>query len=158
MSNVMIEDLGNGQFRETNINAPAVANDQAMRESEVGPFRQDNVAASQTDADLTLTGVDANAPISQIAKGPGKIVGVSARVNAAITGETLTLNATVGGANAAGASAVLDANNQQVVKRFDTPVAFVAGDLLGIAITTTAGFTPITLELQANLIVVYDAQ
>jgi hypothetical protein len=156
MSTKLIEDLGKGQFRETPMSAPLFVND-AFREADVGPFRQDNVVASQTDADLTLTGVDANAPLGAIARGPGKIVGLTARVNAAIAAETLTAVATIGGANAAGTTAVLSASAQQVVKRFASPVPFVAGDLLGIAITTTAGYLPVTLELQANLIVRYDA-
>lgn len=150
----LVEELANGETRETAFNAPAVETENA-RIDDLGPFRQDDVAASQSDADLTLGAVDANAPVGTVAPRSGKIVGITGRVNAAITGETLTMNPTVDG-SVGTEGVVLDANNQSRVGKLAAEVPFAAGALLGIAITTTAGYTPTTLELAASLQVRWD--
>lgn len=122
----------------------------------IGPFRQDNVAASQAAVAITLAAVDAAAPTSIVAPRAGRIVGVTVRANADLTAGTMTLAPTIGG-TAQAQTAVLSDTVQQKVSRFNTPISFVEGDLLGIKITTSADLAPATAEISADLLVDFSA-
>lgn len=153
MPNVMIEDLGNGRFKEEDFNAPAVETQNARLE-QYGPFRQDNVAASQSAVAMALGAVDAAAPTSMIAARAGRIVGIAAASNADITAGSMTLAPTIGG-TAQAQTCVLSDLVQSRVSDF-TNIAFVKGAALGIKFTTSADLAPTTAELSAWLVVEWD--
>lgn len=158
MGNKLIEDLGKGQVRETDSNAPAVENVNA-RKVDIGTFRQDDVAASQTDADLTLNAVDGNAPTEFVAPRAGRIVGLTARLSAAITAGTADLSAGVNGTRDAQNVNMNDTDPTQQVSAVLDPIVFGAGDRLGVQITTDGAFAPDgSSELQASLEVIWDPQ
>lgn len=138
------------QDRETALNAPVIESSNARLE-QVGPFRQDNVAVSQTNVDLELAAV--GGPVEFVAGQGGKVVGLVARSNADLTAGTATFRATLAGTEAGDATAILSDTVQQIVVSFDTPVAFSAGDALGVSITTDGSFAPITADVQAYLLV-----
>lgn len=124
----------------------------ANRVERVGVFRQDNVAAGQAGVALTLNAVDANAPTSIVAPRAGRIVGVTARSNADLTAGTAQFAATINGVAQAEIATLSDLVQQQV-KRFNTPVAFVEGDLLGVKITTDGALAPATAEMFSDLVI-----
>jgi len=125
---------------------------------EVGPVRfsppeqwvQNNVAASQTAVALS-TQVSTNFPIDIQMIRAGSIVGLNARFTEAITAGTVTLivsiNGVAGTLNVALVGAGTSGRSTQAAG-IDT---FVAGDLIGIQITTTVGFLPITTDVEAWL-------
>jgi hypothetical protein len=148
--NVIVEDLGNGNARETAFNAPAIETVNARLE-QVGPFRQDNPGAAQAATALTLMATDASAPIEIIASRAGTIVGVVARSNADLSAGTATFTASIAGA-LVGTAAVLSDLVQQAISEF-APVDFVAGARLGIKLATSAGYLPITADQSAWLMI-----
>jgi hypothetical protein len=152
--NALVEDvrtLAGGSptpQRERITNEPATESYNARFES-IGPYRVDNVAASATVA-LSFGAVDANASAGTAVPRSGTIVGVAAQSNAVITGGTATFrpskNTVVQGTGVAADSSVLSATAQKRVTDFADSafVSFVAGDLLGITVVTSAGYLPIT--------------
>lgn len=166
MSNVLIEvvatSAGPAARERLNCNSPAVENE-ATRSAQLGPFRQDNTPASQAATLLTMGGVDAVAPTSIVAGFPGTIVGIVARANADLTAGTATFrpakNGTSTGAGAATDSAILSDLVQASVVRFAPAdqVAFVAGDLLGVTLTTNGAYAPVTADNNAYLLVRWSA-
>ena len=136
----IVEDLGNGNFRETTFNSPSSETDLARAE-QIGPFRQDNPPAAQAATAQTLGAADAVAPTEFIAIRGGTIIGIVARSNADLTAGTATFQGTVNG-TAVGSTAVLSDTVQQKITEF-TAVAFVAGNRLGIELVTDAGYLPV---------------
>lgn len=141
--------------REGSFNGPIEETENARFE-QMGPYRTDNIAASATNTVMTLGAVDAVAPVSFPAGRAGTIVGIAARSNADLSAGTATfrpsINGTVAGV-AATESAILSDTVQTKVGTFTTPVAFVAGDLLGIMLTTDAGYLPVTADNSAYLLI-----
>ena len=123
----------------------------------VGQFRNDDVAKSKTDVALTFQGTDATAPVDIVAPRAGRIVGISARVNAAVTASTITAIATIGGVGQA-ETAILTTTAQQKITHFKVPVAFAEGALLGIDHTTGVITPDASLELVADLLVEWGDQ
>ncbi len=112
----------------------------------VGPFIQENVAASQTDVALDL-GL-ASARTSLPAVRPGSITGVVVRSAGARSAGTLTVEPTINGTGT-GLTAVLNASNT-TAKATTQPAcldAFVAGDALGVKITTDGSWAPTTADI-----------
>lgn len=114
---------------------------------------QDNVAASQARVTLGAR-VSALFTGIKMVRG-GSIVGVSSRFNTPITAGTLTVNVKINdagaipgvpvvstpGSNASGGEALADPGVR----------TFVAGDVIGMDITTDAAFLPNTLDMEAWL-------
>jgi hypothetical protein len=103
-------------------------------------FMQDDVAASQSDVQLTIVQEDdagANQSIAgYVMPWSGTIVGISAALSAAATAGTLTVGATVAGTEAADPTLSITTE----VAKSDTAArgvaTFAAGDLIGCEITT----------------------
>lgn len=150
----LVEQLDNGQFRETNFNAPAQETDRARLE-QLGPFRRDNLAQGLVATAMTLGAVDAVAPVDFVAGAPGSIVGIAFRVNEDVTAGTGTAQATIAG-TVVGETAVLSDTVQQKITNFATPVKFAAGALLGVKVLTDGSWAPATADGQAYLLIRWD--
>ena len=148
----LIENLGNGNFRETEFDAPVNETDNARTE-QVGPFRQDTAAASQSNVALTLAAVDANAPTGWRAGRAGNIVGIVWDLSAAPTAGTGTLTPVVAGTvQTAAAVSIAGAQNGETDLP-GGPVAFAAGVAVGLDINTNSAWSPATSHLRAWLLV-----
>jgi hypothetical protein len=154
MSTLLVETLSSSAgpvARETATSAPAVETE-AARLEQVGPYRQDNSAAAQTDVALSLGATDAAAPTELVAGRAGTIIGVVARSNADLTAGTATFRASKNGTGVGGSGCVLSDTVQQKISE-SAAVEFAAGDLLGVLITTNGAFAPVTADVQAYLLV-----
>ncbi len=109
-------------------------------------FMQSDVAASQSAVAIPVLGLAGNAEI--VMAKLGSAIGISIASNAARTAGTLTVDVTVNG-TAIGLQAVLDGTNTQYhyatqAGGLDT---FVAGDRLGVKITTDGTWAPTTADI-----------
>jgi hypothetical protein len=114
-------------------------------------WAQNNIAASQTNVPLAAQ-VSTNFDTWQALRS-GSLVGLRTRLTEAITAGTLTVQATINGV-AATLQIVHTAGsnpNGAGVTQLSGIDRFVAGDLIGIWLTTTAGFLPITDDIEAYL-------
>lgn len=162
-SNRQIEQLDPGFHRDLANNGPAVETANA-RVQLVGPFRQVQVAASQTGVVLStgVSGADGQPGI--MAHSAGKIIGLQYSFNAAVTAGGATaaqLQATIAPAatlTAAVAGDVVAVASQasprqaQVVDQ-SSEVAFNKGDVLGANLTTSGTFAPTTVDVDVFLLV-----
>lgn len=127
------------------VSGAAVAGRYAVPEK----WAQNNVAASQTDVDLTQL-VSTLFVQTKMIRG-GSITGLSTRFNEAITAGTATVTVTINGA--AGTLAIVHTSGSNPSGGEATQGSgidvFVAGDLVGVQITTDAGFLPITTDLES---------
>lgn len=162
VSNRLIEDLGTAR-RDTTNNGPAQESANA-RVQLVGPFKQVQVAASQTAVALSaiLSGADGQPGI--VAHSPGKILGLTYSFTAAVTAGGATaaqLQATVAPAATLTAAAQGDvfavasqASPRQASAVDETAeISFSKGDSLGAILTTSGTFAPTTTDLDVYLIV-----
>lgn len=119
----------------------------------LGQWFQDNVAANQAAVALSIGYSTASA--SRIAVRPGSITGIVVRSNAARTNGTLTVEVTKNGV-ATGLAAVLDGTNTTVKATTQATGAdtFVAGDEIGVTITTDASWAPTTADVRVEVEVV----
>lgn len=114
-------------------------------------WAQQNVLANQTDVPLSAL-VSTNFDTIKAIR-PGSIIGLGTRLTEAITAGTLTVQVTINGAGGTLVlmhTNVLNSTGGEITQAtgIDT---YVAGDLIGIQFSTTAGFTPITTDLEAWL-------
>ncbi|KKM80117.1 hypothetical protein LCGC14_1343150 [marine sediment metagenome] len=120
----------------------------AGREALPEKWAQNNVAAGQVNVDLVQRVSTLFATTKMIRA--GSVIGLSTRLTEAITAGILTVTVEINGA----ATTLLLAHNvgvnplggEVVVAAGADP--FVAGDFVGIVITTTAAFLPITTDLE----------
>lgn len=117
-------------------------------------WSQQNVAASQTDVALGTLISTSFATIKAIRA--GSITGLSTRFSEAITDATANscvVTVTVGGV--AGTLSVSHASGSNAsggeATQLDGIDTFVAGDLIGVQITTLASFLPISTDVEAWL-------
>ena len=112
---------------------------------------QDNVAASQTAVALARAGDAQWAAFDGkfIAVRAGSVTGVAVKSNAARAAGTLTVEVTKNGTGI-GLTAVLDGTNTtfKATTQAKDSDAFVAGDELGVTITTDAGWLPTTADIR----------
>lgn len=110
----------------------------------LGPYCTSNLGTSITATALEFAAV---AGMSQVAvPAAGSIIGVSIRGNAAITAGTVRVAATVNGATVF--SAVNSATGVRSIygtQAMNTD-AFVAGDAIGLKVTSSADLAPATVE------------
>jgi len=115
-------------------------------------FMQGDVAAGQTTIQLDVLGLAGNTEF--LLPYGGSILAIAVAANTPRTAGTLTVDVTVNGA-ATGLQAVLDGVNTQYhyttqAKDLDT---FNGGDRLGVEITTTAGWLPVTADIVVTVII-----
>ena len=126
----------------------------------VGPFTVANIAASQTNSDLSYGGDVQGVPMPRA----GYIVSASIRLNDARTAGTCTLKPTINGTELTqtGLNLVINGTDTQqdvasVAWAVHANYAFALGDRLGISYTTDGSWTPDgTPDGVANLFVVFD--
>lgn len=124
-------------------------------------FVQDNVAASQTDVQLNIQEVASAAAL--LIEGltmpwAGSVVGISVDLSAAASAGQLTVGVTIGGTEAAATTqTITTATAARAVFQADA-VRFVAGDKLGVEITTNAGWNATTADLAVVVWVLLDCQ
>ena len=114
-------------------------------------WTQNDIAADQVDVALeTLVSVNF-ADIKMIRA--GSVVGLGTRLTEAITAGTLTVTITVNGVGGTLAVVHTAGSNPSggEATQADGIDTFVAGDLIGMQITTTVGFLPVTTDLEAWL-------
>lgn len=114
-------------------------------------WAQQNVAAGQAAVALSAQ-VSTNFDTWKAMR-RGSVVGLSTRLTEAVTAGTATVRVTINGA--AGTlnvvhTSVLNATGGQSTQQAGID-RFVAGDLIGLSVTTDAGFLPITTDLEAWL-------
>ena len=123
----------------------------AHRYSPPERWAQQNVIASQTDVDLAAQ-VSTNFDTIRMTR-DGSIVGLSTQLTQAITAGTATVSVTINGA--AGILSVVHTNASNMTGGVATQGvgvdAYVAGDLIGIQVTTSGGFLPVTTDLESWL-------
>lgn len=115
-------------------------------------FMQANVAATQTAVAIDVLGLAGNT--EYVMAFPGSIIGISIAANAARSAGTLTVDATKNG-TVTGLQAVLDGTNTQYhyASQDAESDVFVAGDRLGVKITTTGAWAPTTADIVVTVIV-----
>jgi hypothetical protein len=109
---------------------------------------QQNVAASQTNVPLSCL-VSINFDTIKMMR-PGSVVGMSTRLTEAIAAGTLTVRLTKNGAAGTLLIAHTSGTGGEVIQGVGVDT-YAAGDLIGVQITTTAGFLPITTDLEVWL-------
>jgi hypothetical protein len=144
---------GQGQFAERDFQAPAVETVGARLE-QIGPFLQQNPVASQTSTPLAY-GVPSGAgqPTNWLAGRAGSIFGLAVRMSATMPTGSAAFRPTVNGTPVGPSSAIA---GQSVVAEFPSPPEFVAGDLLGVALTASA-LHPTNAAIQAQLLIRWSA-
>ena len=117
-------------------------------------FAQDAVAASQTDAQLSI--METAATGIQLVDGytmpfDGEIVAVTADLDTAAGAGSLTVGATVGGTEDADTTITITTavNGRQVIPRGKT--SFVAGDIIGAEITTDGSWDGTASDLAVQI-------
>jgi hypothetical protein len=112
-------------------------------------WAQENVAASQTNVPLSAQVSTSFDTIKMIRA--GSIVGLGTRLTEAITAGTLTVSITKNGA--AGTLSIVHSTSSlgSALTQAAGIDTYVAGDLIGVQLTTSAGFLPNTTYLEAWL-------
>lgn len=119
----------------------------------IGPFCQDDVAALQAAVDLSI-GAPAKTQIGHVMNRPGSLTGVSVLSNVAAAGDIATLIVTKNGV-ATALQVTLDAAINGGLKNFAVAakdaIAFVAGDVIGVSITTPVGWSAVTADINVEV-------
>jgi hypothetical protein len=150
--NVTVEELDNEKHRESTTRAPAQET-YGARVRQLGAWRQDNVADSQSGVALPYQSETAAALKETVRMRKGEILGVAWNVNAAITAGVATVKPTVDGTQVGEAVSVVHATAVSGFTMFATPVAYAQGAKIGVKITTDANVDPNTSELGVEVLV-----
>jgi GH18 family chitinase len=124
-------------------------------------FCQDAVAASQTDAQLNIVEVASAAALAVdgiTMPWAGRVVGLSVDLSAAATAGQLTVGVTIGGTEQAATTQTITTAQAARAVFSQNAVPFVAGDKLGVEITTNAGWDATTADLAVFVYVLLDCQ
>lgn len=111
-------------------------------------WAQQNVAAGQTDVPLDAA-VSSNFDTIKMIRA-GSIVGISTRLTEPITAGTLTVTVTKNG-NAQAMSLVHSSGSGGSATQAAGIDSYLSGDLIGVKITTSVGFSPVTTDLEVWL-------
>ena len=122
-------------------------------------FVQDNLAASQTDAALNIQEVAAAAAL--LIQGlsmpwAGSVVGISVDTSAAATAGSLAVSVTKGGTKQTATTQTLTTETAKTAVFQQGAVPFVAGDKLGVKITTSGTWDATTADLAVRVFVLMD--
>lgn len=156
----LVEPLANGQFRETNFNSPAIESEHS-RFHMMGPWRQANVAASQTTTLATVGGVDSDAPTQMIMPRAGTLKGVLCDLKGTITAggaaNAMTISVMLNGTAVAALNVLFGSGsgaspNSQVDLVDDANdstrvVAVAKGDKITIQVASSGTLAPTTTDL-----------
>lgn len=162
-SNRRAQTQDNGTHFEEPFNAQAVETANA-RIDLVGPLRQSNVTASQVGVALNTGIAGADGQPGVVAHSPGSIVAITYSFNAAVTAGGATaaqVQATVAPAATLTPAVKGDvvsiasqaSPRQASVVAETTEIPFNKGDVLGANLTTSAGFLPVTVDLDVFLLI-----
>jgi hypothetical protein len=118
-------------------------------------FMQSDVAASQTDVQLSVAEVrdvaattdDQNAVDGHVMPFAGEIVAVTARLSAAAGAGSLTVGPTVNGTERTDPTLAITTAQSARDTASRGSAKFAAGDLIGAEITTNAGWNATTADL-----------
>lgn len=119
-------------------------------------FMQDAVAASQSDVQLVLVEVAsaANNAVDEVSMPwPGEVVGISYNLSAAATAGTLTVGATINGTEDTDTTQSITTAQRGYGRVARGKAPFVAGDRLGVEITTDGSWDATTADLVVTLFV-----
>ena len=116
-------------------------------------FQQAAVAASQTDSDLPVAevGIIASLVLGHTVPFAGSIVGISASLNDASSAGELTVGASIGGTEDALSTMSIATETEKYLAIPRGNIPFVAGNVLGVQISTDASWTPETRDLTVQL-------
>src|SRR5262245_26900673 len=120
-------------------------------------FGQINVAASQTDVQLTAADTSGNDHYPMAF--PGDVVAIAWSASAAVTAGTCTLGATFDGTEDADTTLSVPADSTTTAGKFLIPrgkAPFAANTKLGVEISTNSGFLPITTDISVVVYVLVD--
>lgn len=120
-------------------------------------FQQDAVAASQTDAQLAVSEVNAgagNAVDGYVMPFAGEVIAISGRLSAAATAGTLTVGPTVGGTEKTALTQTVTTGQSPYGRAIRGTVPFAAGDLVGAEITTDGSWDGTTADLAVTVWVI----
>jgi len=123
------------------------------------PFMQDNVAASQTNVQLNVVEVASAATLAvdeYVMPFAGSIVGLGWSLSAAGAAGVFTIGATIGGTENATTTQTVGTAARGSDKFNRDAVRFVAGDVLGVEITTDGSWDGTTSDLLVGLWVLVD--
>lgn len=121
-------------------------------------FHQADLAASQTDVQLSVCAVD-NAADDQLAvvgytlPFEGEIVAITADLSAAGSAGTLTVGATIGGTEKTDPTLSITTETTKSDKALRGTTVFNAGDILGAEITTDGSWNGTTADLTVTVYV-----
>lgn len=155
LMNRLITPLDNGKFRVESGNVGPACESENARLDQIGPFRRVNIAASLTASALTRAAVDADAPTSVVMGRAGRVRGIAYNLNAPITAGTLTAKVMINGTETGAALNLAAA--QRGVLDLPVTVGFNEGDRVGLSLTSNGALAPTTAELDADLILRWDA-
>lgn len=124
-------------------------------------FHQANVAASQSDVQLSVCAVD-NAGDDQLGidgyvmPAPGEIFAITGRLSAAATAGTLTIGPTIDGTEKTALTQTVTTGQSPrgTIQRETSSMQFAAGALIGAEITTNAAWNGTGADLTVTVWVV----
>jgi hypothetical protein len=119
----------------------------------IGPFVDENVAASQTDAQLPIAGAGAN--VGVVMPKAGYVIGLLWTLDAAASAGSLTIGATVDGTEDADTTqtvtTAVEGHDEFMIN--ENAPRFAAGEQLGVEITTDGSWNGTSSDLAVYLIV-----
>ena len=123
--------------------------------TQLGQWFQDNVAASQTNVALETGIGTAGTRFHHHAIRPGSVTGIVVYTNEARVAGTLTVEVTINGIGT-GLTAVLDGTNTGTKASTQALLldTFVAGDRIGVRLTTDGSWSPTTADITAEVEIV----
>lgn len=124
-------------------------------------FVQDNVAASQTDVQLNIQEVASAAALlidGLSMPWSGSVVGISVDTSAAASAGSLAVGVTLDGTEQTATTQTITTATAASAVFAQTAVPFVAGQKLGVEITTAAGWNATTADLAVIVYVLLDCQ
>lgn len=116
----------------------------------LGPFWLDGVAASLTDAQLPLAPGDALPdywPDGIVAPFDGQITAISARLSSAASAGSLTIGPTINGTEKSTLTQTVTTATSARGRVARDSVQFVAGDVIGVEVTTSGSWNGTTVGL-----------
>lgn len=139
-----------------------LTNDGSRWQLVIHTFMQGDVAASQTDVQLTLAETIGSAAAhstlavdSYVAPWDGDIVGIAYTLSAAGTTGTFTIGATKNGTENATSTVTVGTTTEGYKSLPRGTMPIVAGDNIGAEITTAAGWDGTTADLAVQVYVLY---
>jgi hypothetical protein len=109
-------------------------------------WAQNEVAASQAAVELSAQ-VSTNFDTIAMMR-TGSLVGLCYRFSEEITAGTASITATINGVATALSAAVATGNQVGVATALEDEIPYEAGDLVGVIITTSGTFAPVTTDLE----------